>query len=292
MGLARPGGSTQREPGQFNTPHNIAIDRQNNVYVADRGNRRIQVFDSRRHVPAVHLAQRAVRQDAASGARQPAGATRRTRPQPWTICITPTPTQYLYATDVEPGRLYKLTLDGKIVGMLGESGHDLGQFNWAHGLACPSENTHLRRRHEQLARAEADPPSMRIVAAAVSSAVLLSGCSTHSITIPSVRAHEEFLASDAMNGRGSGTRDEWVAATYIASQLRRWGIEPLGDDGGYVQAVEVARVQVTVPPVLTAGALRLTHGKEMIVQGLGALRVSGPLRNSGAVCRSHRATSC
>jgi len=32
-------------PGQFNTPHNIAIDRQNNVYVADRGNRRIQVFD-------------------------------------------------------------------------------------------------------------------------------------------------------------------------------------------------------------------------------------------------------
>jgi hypothetical protein len=59
----------------------------------------------------------------------------------WTLCITPTPTQYLYATDVEPGRLYKLTLDGKIVGMLGESGHDLGQFNWAHGVACPSENT-------------------------------------------------------------------------------------------------------------------------------------------------------
>ena len=33
-------------PGQFNTPHAIAIDRQNNVYVADRGNRRIQVFDN------------------------------------------------------------------------------------------------------------------------------------------------------------------------------------------------------------------------------------------------------
>ena len=59
----------------------------------------------------------------------------------WTLCITPTATQYLYASDVEPGRVYKLTLDGKIVGMLGESGHDLGQFNWAHGIACPSENT-------------------------------------------------------------------------------------------------------------------------------------------------------
>ena len=34
-----------------------------------------------------------------------------------------------------------MTLDGKIVGMLGESGHELGQFNWIHGLACPSENT-------------------------------------------------------------------------------------------------------------------------------------------------------
>src|SRR5690242_10063444 len=32
-------------PGQFNTPHSIAVDEQGNVYVADRGNRRIQVFD-------------------------------------------------------------------------------------------------------------------------------------------------------------------------------------------------------------------------------------------------------
>ena len=41
MGIAR----RRRASGQFNTPHNIAIDRQNNVYVADRGNNRIQVFD-------------------------------------------------------------------------------------------------------------------------------------------------------------------------------------------------------------------------------------------------------
>jgi peptidase M28-like protein len=119
---------------------------------------------------------------------------------------------------------------------------------------------------------------MKIAAVVASAAVLASGCASRSITTPSVRGHEEFLASDAMNGRGSGTRDEWIAASYVASQLRRWGVEPLGDDGGYVQAVELARVQVTVPPVLTAGALRVTHGKEMIVQGLGTLRVSGPLR--------------
>ena len=119
---------------------------------------------------------------------------------------------------------------------------------------------------------------MKLPVAVTLSAVVLSGCATHTITALSVRGHMEFMASDAMNGRGSGTRDEWIAATYIASQLRRWGIEPLGDDGGYLQAVELSRTQVAVPPVLTAGSLRLTHGQEMLVQGLTALHVAGPLQ--------------
>src|ERR1700691_4174330 len=38
-------GERGKEPGQFNTPHSIATDAEGNVYVADRGNRRIQVFD-------------------------------------------------------------------------------------------------------------------------------------------------------------------------------------------------------------------------------------------------------
>src|SRR6266404_2093414 len=33
-------------PGQFNLPHAIAIDRNNNIYVGDRSNRRVQVFDT------------------------------------------------------------------------------------------------------------------------------------------------------------------------------------------------------------------------------------------------------
>jgi len=36
------------------------------------------------------------------------------------------------------------------------------------------------------------------------------------ITEASIRGHMEFLAGDALNGRGSGTRDEWLAAAYIA----------------------------------------------------------------------------
>jgi hypothetical protein len=133
-------GSRGREPGQFNTPHNIAIDRQNNVYVADRGNNRIQVFDRDGTFLRVILLNAPY-----DKTRHPVLGNLPARPSDetaaWTLCITPTPTQYLFATDVEPGRVYKLTLDGRIVGMLGESGHDLGQFNWAHGLACPNENT-------------------------------------------------------------------------------------------------------------------------------------------------------
>jgi DNA-binding beta-propeller fold protein YncE len=39
-------GNRGNKPGEFNTPHNIAADAKGNIYVADRGNRRIQVFDS------------------------------------------------------------------------------------------------------------------------------------------------------------------------------------------------------------------------------------------------------
>ena len=38
---------------------------------------------------------------------------------PWAICITPGPTQYLYSADAFPGRIYKMTLDGKVLGVLG-----------------------------------------------------------------------------------------------------------------------------------------------------------------------------
>jgi hypothetical protein len=46
-----------------------------------------------------------------------------------------------------------------------------------------------------------------------------------------------FLADDALQGRGSGTPDELVAAVYLASQLQQMGVQPAGDKGGYIQDV-------------------------------------------------------
>jgi len=88
----------------------------------------------------------------------------------------------------------------------------------------------------------------------------------------------EFLAGDALAGRGSGTRDEWLAAVYIGSHLQRWGLEPIGDNGGYVQAIDTPRADLTAPPVVTVGdKLKLVHGKDLLVQAYGAAHVSGPL---------------
>ncbi|HEY4678130.1 MAG TPA: M20/M25/M40 family metallo-hydrolase [Candidatus Angelobacter sp.] len=52
-----------------------------------------------------------------------------------------------------------------------------------------------------------------------------------------IRGEMEFLASDAMQGRASGSHDELVAAAYLASQLREIGIAPAGDEDGYIQNV-------------------------------------------------------
>ncbi len=133
-------------PGQFNTPHSIASDAKGNIYVADRGNRRIQVFDSdgkyereiKIDVPAPPDARTWMGPKPAQGPNLPgtmqAGS-------PWAICITPGPTQYLYSADAFPGRVYKLTLDGKVLGWLGSTGRQPKEFGWIHEIACPSENT-------------------------------------------------------------------------------------------------------------------------------------------------------
>ena len=138
-------------PGQFSTPHSIATDAQDNVYVADRGNRRIQVFDTNgKFLRQITID---VPFDPATKPvigpmpdQHPPVGTPKTfvEGSPWTVCITPktaaSPNQVLYASDAYPGRIYKMTLDGKVLGVLGVAGRMPKQFGWVHEMACPSEN--------------------------------------------------------------------------------------------------------------------------------------------------------
>lgn len=97
-----------------------------------------------------------------------------------------------------------------------------------------------------------------------------------------IRADMDFLASDAMQGRGSGTHDELVAATYVGSELQRAGIDPAGDNGGYVQTATIVNHIAAAPPVLSFTAngseTRWTHGVEIVVIGMSSPTVSGPLQ--------------
>jgi aminopeptidase YwaD len=102
-----------------------------------------------------------------------------------------------------------------------------------------------------------------------------------------IRAHMEFLASDALRGRGSATPDELIAATYVASELRQYGIDPAGDDGGYIQRAQLLTRVVKGPPQftftqagngMTPGTVSWTHGNEILILHMSQAEVSGPLQ--------------
>jgi NHL repeat len=131
-------------PGQLNTPHSIANDRQGNLYVADRGNRRIQVYDGDGNLKQSITIDVPAPADAKvwfGNKPNPAAPPGQNSPgAPWAVCVSGGPTQYLYSADAFPGRIYKLSLDGKVLGMLGKTGRMPGTFGWIHEMACPSEN--------------------------------------------------------------------------------------------------------------------------------------------------------
>jgi DNA-binding beta-propeller fold protein YncE len=98
-------------PGEFNLPHSIAIDNQARVYVADRENRRIQIFDSEG---------RFLNQWTEIG-------------YPYGLYITQD--QHVWMADGGYDRVIELDPNGKILGAIGEPGHAAGEFAWAHFLA-------------------------------------------------------------------------------------------------------------------------------------------------------------
>ena len=132
--------------------------------------------------------------------------------------------------------------------------------------------------------------------------VSLAGCADHGaprttpnrpggggISEASVRAHLEFLASDALNGRGSGTRDEWIAADYVGAQFRRLGLKP-GGTGGFVQTVDILRAAATGKPSIAIGdTLKWTFGQEFVAGSVSAPTITGPLqRISGSAASVRR----
>jgi NHL repeat len=117
-------GARGSDPGQFNTPHSIATDAQGNVYVADSGNKRIQIFDGRGTFKS---------QITSVGV-------------PMAICVSGGPHQYLYSSHagdqygMDDAAIYKLELDGKVVGKFGKAGKLVKEFGLVNAIDCRTEN--------------------------------------------------------------------------------------------------------------------------------------------------------
>jgi hypothetical protein len=112
-------------PMQFSTPHAIAVDAKGLVYVADRGNSRIHVLDNNLNPKAMY---------------DNVGA-------PWAVCISAGPHQYLYSSNSFPtgnnfdqapitGEVYKMELDGTVLGRFGKAGHGFKEFSSIHQMDC------------------------------------------------------------------------------------------------------------------------------------------------------------
>src|SRR5438552_1716169 len=125
VGSEKPG----KEPGQFNLPHGLQVDGQGNVWVADRSNIRYQVLDN-------NLKPKTVYDNLGVG---------------WTVCVSQGPHQYVFASNSNPngntpgswaitGEIYKLELDGTIIGKFGHASKEFGGFQVVHMMDCRNPN--------------------------------------------------------------------------------------------------------------------------------------------------------
>jgi hypothetical protein len=117
-------GSKGSGEGQFEMPNSVAVDSQGNVYVADLGNKRIQVFDNDGNFK---------QQITGVGA-------------PWAVCISPGAHQYLYSSNSNPpdsmdnGEIYKMELDGKVIGRFGSAGKLVKELGTVNEIDCRDPN--------------------------------------------------------------------------------------------------------------------------------------------------------
>ena len=93
-----------------------------------------------------------------------------------------------------------------------------------------------------------------------------------------VRADESFLASDALQGRGSATRDEWIAAQFVASRFESFGLQPAAPDKSFVEKVELVSPKLDGKAQIAAGDVTLNEGPDFYLLTASGESVAGKLQ--------------
>jgi len=124
--FVRSWGKKGTAPGEFANVRSIAVDSQGNVYAADGGNKRVQVFDNNGTFKTAFTN---------VGNAQ-------------ALCITKGANPVLYVSNSNPpndidrdGEIYKMHLDGAMVGKFGGAGKLPKEFGTVNAIDCPNENT-------------------------------------------------------------------------------------------------------------------------------------------------------
>ena len=71
-----------------------------------------------------------------------------------------------------------------------------------------------------------------------------SSVSGNAANATAIEAHMQFLASDALAGRDTGSNEHEIASLYIATQLQALGLKPAGDNGSYLQRVPLRKARL------------------------------------------------
>ncbi len=121
---------------------------------------------------------------------------------------------------------------------------------------------------------------MKLTLAAACAVLLLPALArAQRIDTMEIRASTYFLANDLLEGRGTGTRGEHLAALYLSTELQRLGLEPVGPGGSYLLPVPLKAATIDnagTRLVVRHGAdsTTLVSGRDFVVNtgGAGAFR--------------------
>jgi Peptidase family M28 len=131
-------------------------------------------------------------------------------------------------------------------------------------------------------------PMLSLSRAVLCAAILVTACESQvvkpshaALCIPCIRGDMNFLASDELQGRGSGTRDEHLAALYAASLFAGFGLEPGGANGSFLQRVPLPS---PLPPNVAGSLVGFAPGPRTETWNVvGILRGSDPAAGKQAI---------